>query len=65
MSVQYVDVYSPEMAQHAEVVSLLFRGDVPLPVITMNAEPRFAGGISFEMISEELEQMGLTPVGGA
>lgn len=43
------------MAQRA-----IFAMNVPLPVIAFDGEPKIAGGISMEMISEELEKRGLT-----
>lgn len=33
---------------------------VPLPVVAFDSQPNIAGGISIEMISEELEKRGLT-----
>ncbi len=62
VAVEYVDVYSPQMPQHPEVMHLLFGGNVPLPIISLNGEPRLAGGISLPMIGEEIEQLGVQPL---
>ncbi len=62
VAVEYVDVYSPDMPKHPEVMQLLFRGNVPLPIISLNGEPRLAGGISLPMIGEEIEQLGVQPL---
>ena len=59
MAVKYVDVFSPEMAEHRAALELLSRRNLPLPLIAINDEPRFAGGISLEMVSQALESEGL------
>lgn len=61
VTVEYLDVYSGALQEYPEVYRLLTEGNVPLPVISMNGEPTFAGGISQEMIEEELKNLGLTP----
>ena len=62
VAVQYVDVFSRRMGEFPSVLRVVNRGNVPLPVIAFNGEAKFAGGISVEMISEELEKRGLTPM---
>lgn len=57
--VEYVDVFSQDMAQHRAALEALVSDNVPLPLISVNGEPRFAGGISLEMISDDLESQGL------
>lgn len=57
--VEYVDVFSPEMSAHQAALEVLTRQNVPLPLISINGEPRFAGGISIELISDDLERQGL------
>ncbi len=57
--VEYVDIFSPEMADHPAVFELLSSRNLPLPLIAINDEPRFAGGISLEVVSEALESDGL------
>lgn len=62
VSVEYVDVFSRRMEEFPSVVRVVSRGNVPLPVIGFNGEAKFAGDISVEMISEELEKMGMVPL---
>ncbi len=63
MTVGYVDIFSPEMAEHPAAYALLSQRNLPLPLIAINDEPRFAGGMSVEVISQALEADGLvTPV---
>ena len=57
--VEYVDIFSPEVADHKDAFELLSSRNLPLPLIAINDEPRFAGGISLEGISEALESDGL------
>ncbi len=59
VAVEYVDVYSPEMPRHPAVLRLLMQGNTPLPVICLNGEPVLAGGVSTEMIEEELHKLGV------
>ena len=59
MAVEFVDIFSPEMAAHQAAWALLSTRNLPLPLIAINDEPRFAGGISLEVISEALESDGL------
>jgi hypothetical protein len=61
VQVEYLDIYSPEMTQHPAALRLLTRGNVPLPLVSIDGEPRFAGGLSGDMIGAELEKMGLQP----
>ncbi len=56
---QYVDIFSPEMSEHRAAFELLSTRNLPLPLIAINDEPRFAGGISLEVISQALEADGL------
>ena len=58
VAVEYIDVYSPQMWDHEEIVKLLQR-NVPLPIISVDGKPRFAGGISYEVVAEELRKLGL------
>jgi hypothetical protein len=57
--VQYIDVFAPEMAEHQAALDVLGQGSVPLPIISINGQPTFAGGIALEMIVQELGQLGL------
>ncbi len=59
VAVEYVDIFSPEMADHKDAFELLSTRNLPLPLVAINDEPRFAGGISLEGISEALEADGL------
>ncbi len=56
---EYVDIFSPEMTEHRAAFELLSTRNLPLPLIAINEEPRFAGGISLEVISQALEDDGL------
>jgi hypothetical protein len=62
VAVEHVDVFSHRMEEFPSVLRLVSRGNVSLPVIGFNGKERFAGGISVEMIGEELERMGLVPL---
>ncbi len=58
VTVEYVDVYAGTMHEHPEVLRLLTQ-NVPLPIVCLDGEPAFAGGISLDMIEEELRNQGL------
>ncbi len=60
VKVEYVDVFSPRIDDFPMARRAVFAMNVPLPVIAFDGEPKIAGGISIEMISEELEKRGLT-----
>mgnify|MGYP005853230685 CR=1 FL=1 len=61
VEVEYIDIFSPRVYDHREAVRLLARGNVRLPLTCVNGKPRFVGGLSLEMISAEVERVGLTP----
>ncbi|HAG11060.1 MAG TPA: hypothetical protein DCK76_06700 [Desulfotomaculum sp.] len=46
----YVDVLSSEMNNYPEIAQILNR--VRLPLIVLNGQPRFHGGISKEVIAD-------------
>ena len=46
----YVDVASKEMKNYPEIPSVL--KNIKLPLIALNGEPRFYGGISAEMVEK-------------
>jgi hypothetical protein len=60
--VEYVDVFSPRMEEFPLAQRVVFMMNAPLPVIAFDGQPRIAGGISVEMISQELEKRGLMPL---
>ena len=60
VTVEYLDVHSGVLQDHPKVFELLTR-NVPLPIVSLDGTPTFAGGISLEMIEEELRSQGLTP----
>lgn len=62
VAVEYVDFFSRRMGEFPSVLRVVSRGNVPLPVVGFDGEAKFAGGISMEMISEELEKRGLVPL---
>lgn len=51
----YVDVQSNEMKNYPEIAAIMDR--VNLPLIVLNGQPRFHGGISNEMISEAVNEL--------
>ncbi|MGQ9681418.1 MAG: hypothetical protein ACUVX9_02655 [Anaerolineae bacterium] len=63
--VQFVDIFSPQMLDYPEALHLLNRENIPLPLVSVDGEPKFAGGISLEMISEEIEKLGVAPASGS
>lgn len=62
VTVEYVDAFSLRMGEFPSVQRIVSRGNVPLPVIAFNGQAKIAGGISMEMISEELENRGFVPL---
>ena len=61
VAVEYVDVYAMEVTEHPDVMRVLARGDVPLPIISIDGKPRFAGGLSSQVVGDALEKQGLVP----
>lgn len=64
VQVQYVDVFSPQMKEHPSILRILNMGSYPLPFVAVGGKPKFAGRISVEAISAELEQLGVEPLAG-
>ncbi len=62
VAVEYIDFFSPRMSNYPNVLTLVNQRGVPLPIISFNGKPKFAGGISVEGISEELERLGVAPL---
>jgi hypothetical protein len=58
--VEYIDVFSPRMGQFPLAQRAVFALGFELPIVAFDGQPRIAGGISIEMISEELEKRGIT-----
>ncbi len=50
------------MMEHAEALRMLTQHNVPLPLVSVDGKPTFAGGISIGIITEELEKLGLVPL---
>jgi len=63
VKVEYIDVLSARMDEFPLAQRAVFGMGVNLPVIAFDGRPKIAGGISIEMISEELEKRGLTGLG--
>jgi hypothetical protein len=63
VAVEYIDFLSPRMSEYPNVLLLVQQRNLPLPVISIDGKPKFAGGISVEGISEELERLGVPPLG--
>jgi len=59
---EYIDVYSEGMSSHPSAIQVLNSGNVPLPLVSINGVPTFAGGVSFPVIAAKLEELGLVPV---
>jgi len=51
----YVDVLSSEMDSYPEITKILNR--VKLPLIVLNGQPRFHGGISTGMITDAVSDL--------
>jgi len=51
----YVDVASNKMKNYPEIPSVL--SNIQLPLIVLNGEPRFYGGISAEMIEKAVRDI--------
>ncbi|MDD3653101.1 MAG: hypothetical protein PHO01_02765 [Desulfotomaculaceae bacterium] len=51
----YVDVLSNDMKDYPEITAIMNR--VNLPLVVINGQPRFHGGISNEMISEAVSEL--------
>lgn len=61
VAVEYIDLLSPRMSEYPNVLMLVNQRGVPLPIVSFNGRPKFAGGLSVEKISEELERLGVAP----
>jgi len=57
--VEYVDIFSTRMHEFPLAQRAAFAMGVSLPVVAFDGQPRIAGGISIEMISSELEKLGV------
>lgn len=55
VKVTYVDVASDEMKDYPDIPSVL--SNISLPLIVLNGEPRFYGGISAAMIENALREI--------
>jgi hypothetical protein len=51
----YVDVASDEMKDYPDIPSVL--SNIRLPLIVLNGEPRFYGGISAEMVENAVREI--------
>jgi disulfide oxidoreductase YuzD len=51
----YVDVQSKEMKKHTAIKKIV--GKVRLPLMVINDEPRFQGGLSAELIEEAIGEL--------
>jgi len=47
------------MNEHEAARRVISRGNVPLPVVSVNGTPRFAGGIAMERVCEEIDRLGV------
>ena len=62
VEVEYVDVLTPRLEEFPLAQRLVYMTNVSLPIIAFDGQPRIVGGISIEMISEELEKRGVMPL---
>ncbi|MCL5961224.1 MAG: hypothetical protein M1358_18275 [Chloroflexi bacterium] len=60
--VEYVDVFSAAMSAYPEVTRLIAQRRLPLPLVSVNGEPKLAGGLPLDAITEELEALGVAPL---
>ena len=51
----YVDVASDEMKDYPDIPSVL--SNIQLPLVVLNGEPRFYGGISADMIGNAVREI--------
>ena len=51
----YVDVASDEMKDYPDIPSVLSK--IQLPLVVLNGEPRFYGGISADMIGNAVREI--------
>ncbi|MHB0871190.1 MAG: hypothetical protein ACYC66_06675 [Chloroflexota bacterium] len=49
------------MSEYPNVLMLVNQRGLTLPIVGFNGKPKFAGGLSMERISEELERLGVGP----
>ena len=62
VSVEYIDVLSQRMGEFPLAQRVVFGMGFNLPIVAFDGQPKIAGGISVEMITEELEKRGLVPL---
>jgi len=60
--VEFVDVFGEAMAAYPEMVRLIAERGLPLPLVAVNGEAKFAGGLPLDGISAALEALGISPV---
>lgn len=60
--VEYVDVFGEAMAAFPEMIKLIAERGLPLPLVAVNGEAKFAGGLPLDGISAEVEALGISPV---
>lgn len=60
--VEYVDVFSQAMAAFPQELKLISIRRLPLPLVTVNNEPLFAGGLPLNAITGVLKARGISPV---
>jgi hypothetical protein len=57
--VEYIDFVSERAYEFPLVQRAVFGMGFDLPIVAFDGQPRIAGGMSIEMISEELEKRGV------
>ena len=62
VGVEYIDVFSLRMEEFPWVQRAIDRLNIPLPIVAFNGEPRIAGGLPIDKISQELEKRGIVPL---
>ncbi|MBN1139936.1 MAG: hypothetical protein JXM73_25420 [Anaerolineae bacterium] len=59
VQVEYMDIVSERALEFPLVQRAVFGLGFDLPIVAFDGQPRIAGGMSIEMISEELEKRGV------
>lgn len=65
VQVEYVDVFGTAMSGYPDIIRLMAQRGLFLPLVTINGEPRFVGGLPLDEITRELEALGVAPLSEA
>lgn len=60
VAINYIDVDDdPEVDKHPQILKIMDEKSAPLPIVTINEEPIFAGAVSYPHIVSELTKRGI------